>query len=68
MAKAQAVQVIAIDIDADTYLETTSTLIVELPAESSARQKILQIETEIAQKHGFDAVADEGQKYVMLHW
>ena len=62
-------QVTAIDIDASgSGMESTSTLIVEMPGEASARQRVLEIEGKTAQKHGFDPVADEGQKYIMFHW
>jgi len=63
-----AVEVTAIDIDVDTHMETTSTLIVKLPDEAAARKRVLQSEAKVARLGGFDPVPDEGQRYVMLHW
>jgi 3'-phosphoadenosine 5'-phosphosulfate sulfotransferase (PAPS reductase)/FAD synthetase len=63
-----AIEVTAIDIETDTHLETTSTLIVKLPQEASARKRVFQTEATIAREGGFDAVDDEGQHYLMLHW
>ena len=63
-----ALEVIAVDIDVDTHLETTSTLIVRLPAEAAARQAVFRDEAEAGRAGGFEASADEGQSYVMLHW
>ena len=63
-----ATEVMAIDIGADTHLETTSTLIVKLPQESPKRKKVFQSEAKFARQSGFGAVADEGQEYLMLHW
>ncbi len=63
-----AVDVTAIDIDADAHMETTQTLIVEMPHQAAAREKLLQIEAKVAAQGGFDPVGDQGQKYFMLHW
>ena len=62
-----ATEVTAIDVDADTHLETTNTLIVKLPQEALKRKKVFQSEAKIARRGGFGAVADEGQEYLMLH-
>lgn len=63
-----AVEVTAIDIEVDTHLETTSTLIVKLPDEAAARRRVFQSEAKVARLGGFDPTTDEGQHYVMLHW
>lgn len=63
-----AVEVTAIDIEVDTHLETTSTLIVKLPDEAAVRQRVFQSEAKVARQNGFDPALDEGQHYVMLHW
>lgn len=63
-----AAEVTAVDIEADTHLETTSTLIVKLPQGAPARKKVFQSEANLARQGGFDAVADQGQDYLMLHW
>ena len=63
-----AVEVTAIDIDVDTHMEDTSTLIVKLPDEAAARKRVLQYEAKVARLGGFDPIPDEGQHYVMLHW
>lgn len=63
-----AVHVTAIDIDADTHMETTRTLIVEMPQQETARKRLLQIEAKVAAIGGFDPVTDQGQQYLMLHW
>ncbi len=63
-----ASEVIAIDIEADTHTETTSTLIIKLPPDAAARKKVFQAEAKVARQGGFDPSADEGQHYIMLHW
>lgn len=63
-----AVHVTAIDIDADAHMETTRTLIVEMPQQEAARKRLLQIEAKVAAQGGFDPESDHGQQYFMLHW
>ena len=63
-----AAAVVAVDIETDAHMETTSTLIVTLPQETSARKKLFQIEAKVARQAGSDAVTDQGQHYIMLHW
>ena len=63
-----AVEVIAIDVDTEDVVETTSTLIVQMPDGAAARKRLLQVEARIARRGGFDPVGDVGQHYFMLHW
>lgn len=63
-----AVQVRAIEIEAYDFLETTSTLIVALSSDTSARARLFEMEAAIAEEGGFDPETDHGQKTFMLHW
>lgn len=63
-----AEEVTAIDIESDTHLETTSTLIIKLPQEAAARKRIFQVNAKTAREAGFDPTTDEGQHLLMLHW
>ncbi len=63
-----AEDVTAIDIEANTQWESTSTLIVKLPQDAVARKRVFQVDAKTARQSGFDPTADEGQHYLMLHW
>lgn len=65
---AGAVRVVAVDIESDTFLETTSTLIVELPPAPNDRKRVFVVEARVAKANGFDSAMDTGQKWAMLHW
>src|SRR5438105_13365671 len=51
-----AVEVTAIDVDDEDVLETTSTLIVQMPEDAQARKRLLEVEARIARRGGFDPV------------
>ena len=63
-----ALKVTAIDIENDSGMSYTSTLIVEMPQSRAERAKLLKIDAEIADEGSFDADQDVGQRYFMLHW
>lgn len=61
------VRVHAVKIDREpSFGERTNIVCVELPAASSARQKLFKIEAETALGGGFDPVLDDGQTYLSL--
>ena len=66
--KRGATQVTAIDIESNAHMESTSTLIIKLPAEAGERAAVFQVEAKIAQQGGTDPEPDQGQQYIMLHW
>lgn len=65
---AGAVSVTAVDMEIAPQVEGTSTLIVELPNEASARKKVLAIEANTAKELDCAPTPDRGQKLVMFHW
>ena len=52
-----AVDVTAVDIEADAHLETTSTLIVTLPQEPEARRRVFQVEAKVARQAALPVLA-----------
>jgi len=49
------------------YGETTNIVCVELPKETSSREKLFKAESKVASSEGFDPVPDEGQTYLFLY-
>jgi len=63
-----AVTVYAVDIASDTKIEETRTLIIKLPDDQDKRRKLFDVEAEVSRGGGFDPVADNGQRYMLLWW
>jgi len=66
---AGAVRVTAVEIDEYPDMggcQNTGKLVIELPDAPSKRTKVLAWASEIAEKQGFDALSDTGERYVFL--
>jgi hypothetical protein len=62
--KAGAAHVYAIEIDEYPEGSNTGKLIIELPDDAAARERVLAWAGVIAREQGFDAESDIGQRYV----
>src|SRR5688500_2299129 len=56
-----AEKVLAVEIDEYPEGANTGHLLVQLPADDSARGRVFAFEREHAESHGFDGMPDEGQ-------
>ncbi|MCW3060390.1 MAG: hypothetical protein JWQ02_2211 [Capsulimonas sp.] len=65
---AGAVKVIAVNIVLDRNMESTRTLIVQMPKSRPQRQQILNIINPIVLAGGFESDPDYGQTYEMIFW
>ena len=61
-----AEKVLAVEIDEDSDGANTGHLLVQLPADDAARERLFAFERDHAESHGFDATPDEGQEYLYL--
>lgn len=61
-----AEQVLAVEIDEYPKGANTGHLLVQLPVDDAARERLFAFEREHAESHGFDGEPDEGQEYVYL--
>jgi hypothetical protein len=59
-----AEKVLAVEIDEYPEGANTGNLLVQLPADDSARERVFAFEREHAESHGFDGTPDEGQEYL----
>ena len=63
---AGATKVLAVDIDQDSVGESSSDLMVELPEDADARERLFDLQREIVEPQGFEGDADEGEQYLYL--
>lgn len=61
-----AEKVLAVKIDEYPEGANTGHLLVQLPADDAARERLFAFERNHAESHGFDGTPDEGQEYVYL--
>jgi hypothetical protein len=61
-----ATNVLAVEIIEYPEGENTGKLLVELPKDRFSRAELFAFEREFAESMGFDATADEGQRYLFL--
>ncbi len=61
-----AEKVLAVEIDQYPEGANTGHLLVQLPSDGDAREKLFAFEREHAESHGFDGTPDEGQEYIYL--
>lgn len=63
---AGAEEVLAVDIDEYPEGQNTGKLVIRLPADPAARERVFAWAGEIAESQGFDAEQDSGQSYVFV--
>lgn len=61
-----AEKVLAVEIDEYPEGANTGHLLVHLPVDDAARERLFAFEREHATSHGFDGTTDEGQEYIYL--